>query len=97
MGPCHQNCSEWYSCLKTKNGFVHLGHGFVHHVTLSVLLYIYRVSHDAFDRELLKTRATIDVHHFFSGVPQFGSLRPLPITDLEKDKAATYRMKNPMA
>ena len=33
------------------------------------------------------TRATIkDVHLFFSEVPQFGSLRPLPKTDLEEKK-----------
>ena len=27
-----------------------------------------------------RTRATIEVHHFLSEVPQFGSLRPLPKT-----------------
>ena len=32
-------------------------------------------------------RAKIEVHHFFSNsTPQFGSLRPLPKTDLEKIK-----------
>ena len=34
------------------------------------------------------TRATIEVHHFFSEVPQFGSLRPLPGTAVEKNKTA---------
>ena len=29
----------------------------------------------------------IDVHHFLSEVPQFGSLRPLPHDDLRKNKA----------
>ena len=33
------------------------------------------------------TRATIEVHHFFSNTtPQFGSLRPLRKTDLEKNQ-----------
>ena len=37
------------------------------------------------------TRATIEVHQFFfKGVPEFGSLRPVPTkTDLEKNKTAT--------
>ena len=35
------------------------------------------------------TRATIEMHHVFSEVPQFGSLRPLPKTDLENNIIAT--------
>ena len=34
---------------------------------------------------LYRTRATIEVHLFFSEVPQFGSSRPLPKIDLEKN------------
>ena len=34
-------------------------------------------------------RSTIEVHRVFSEVPQFGSLRPLQETDLEKSKTAT--------
>ena len=36
-----------------------------------------------------RTRATIEMHNVFSGVPQFGSLRPIPKTDWEKNKTAT--------
>ena len=37
-----------------------------------------------------ETRATIEVHHFFSNTtPQFGSLKPLPKTGLEEQKTAT--------
>ena len=43
------------------------------------------------------TRATIEVHHFFSSkVPNLRSLRPLPQTDSEKNLSC-YRMKNPIA
>ena len=39
-----------------------------------------------------------EVHHFFSEIPNFGSLRALPETDLEqKNETATYRMKKSMA
>ena len=37
-----------------------------------------------FDRK--STHATIEVRHFFSDVPQFGSLRPLPQTASEKNQ-----------
>ena len=37
-----------------------------------------------------------DVHRFFFEVPQFGSSRPVPKIDLEKNQNG-YRMKNPMA
>ena len=45
---------------------------------------VHRVARVQF--HLKVTRATIDVHHFFSEVPQFVSLRPLPEADLEKQK-----------
>ena len=40
-------------------------------------------------------RATVVEVHFFSEVPQFGSVRLLPKTDSDKRKNC-YRMKNPM-
>ena len=43
------------------------------------------------------TRATIEANVFFSEVPQFGSLRSLPKTDLENKKKKRYRIHNPMA
>ena len=37
----------------------------------------------------MDARATIEVHHFFSNTtPQFGSLRHVPKTDLERNKTA---------
>ena len=42
------------------------------------------------------TRATIEAQNLRSEVPEFGSLRPLPKTDLEKNNTC-YRMKNLMA
>ena len=37
---------------------------------------------------LCQTRASIEVDHFFSGIPRVGSLRQLPKTDFDKTKAS---------
>ena len=40
------------------------------------------------EEEASSTRATVEVYHFFSEIPQFGSLRPLPKTDFGGKKTA---------
>ena len=62
-----------------------------HHGTTTEPTWMFIHHHESRHVEVREgTRATIEVHHFFSNsTPHFGSLRPLPQTDLEKNKAAT--------